>query len=547
MLRGRIPHLSAVLKRFDRTTGIVLKPYSTGLFEGWRFYLGWLLMAGLMFFCVVYGFFYALTTPFLLTQFVAPLGVLAALATWALPDMRRAPTRALEILFFAFFIMAIVWPNYLAISLPGLPWITSVRLVGFPLLFILMVCVSVSAEFRERTGASVRSIPALWIFVAGFVGVQGFSVLVSPNPIDSLNLVIAQQVSWTAIFFTACYVFLRPGNVEKWAVLLWAATIGLCLIGLWEQRLGHVPWSTHIPGFLAVGDEYVQKVLAGSRRLGSAMYRVQTIHSTPLGFAEYLAMTSPFIIHFMMGPFRPLTRLLAALSLPLMLHVVLATDSRLGVVGFLLAALVYPLVWSFLRWQRVKGSLLEPAIVLAYPLFFTAALAVTFLVQRIKTKVWGGGAASYSDQARIDQLNSGLPKIFTHPHGYGAGQGAEALGYTNLAGTLTIDNYYLLVALDYGVAGFILYYGAILLVIFAIARGVINREIDDGGDREIGFLVPVGISLLVFFVIKSIFSQDLNHTLQFMMMGIAAALMFRVKQRGSSTSPDGRVLAQRQA
>ncbi|MDO9429854.1 MAG: O-antigen ligase family protein [Phenylobacterium sp.] len=517
----------------DRRTGIVLKPYSSGLFAGAKVYLAWLLMAGLMLVSLFYGFFYALTTPFLLTQFVAPLGLLGALVVWALPDMRTAPTRALEILFFAFFIMAILWPNYLAISLPGLPWITSVRLVGFPLAFILLVCVSVSAEFRAKVAASVLAIPGLWVFIAGFAVVQLASVAVSGSPIASLNLVVAQQVSWTAIFFTACYVFLRPGNVEKWAMVLCVGTVGLCFLGLWEQKLEHVPWSTHIPGFLAVGDEYVQKVLAGSRRLGVGLYRVQTIHSTPLGFAEYLALTTPFLIHFMMGPFRGPVRLLAGLSLPFVLYVILATDSRLGVVGFLLSVLVYPLVWSFLRWQRVKGSLLEPAIVLAYPLFFVAAMSATFLFQRIKIKVWGGGAASYSDRARIDQLNSGIPKIFSHPQGFGAGEGAGALGYTNLAGTLTIDNYYMLIALDYGIAGFIFYYGAILIVIFAIARGVLAREVNEDRDREIGFLVPIGISLLAFFIIKAIFSQDLNHTLQFMMMGAAAAVMYRIKTGGA--------------
>lgn len=510
----------------------VLKPYTDDSRTRLRRLIGVAALGGLMFFCLIYGFYYALTTPFLLTQFMAPLGLLGALAIWALPDMKTAPTRLLEVLFFTFFVMALVWPNYLAISLPGLPWITSVRLVGFPLAFILLVSVSVSSDFRKRTAEAVRAIPYLWIFVAGFVGVQGLSVIISDNPFESLNAVIAFQISWTAIFFTACYVFLRPGNVEKWAAILWACAIGLCLLGIWEKQLFHVPWANSIPSFLAVGDEYVQRVLAGSSRFGK--YRVQTVHSTSLGFAEFLALTTPFVIHFMMGAYKTSVRVAAGASLLLIFYTILATDSRLGVVGFFLGALLYTFGWSLMRWRNVKGSLVGPAIVLAYPVFFCLFVAATFVVQRIKSIVWGNGATSYSDQGRLDQLASGLPKVFSHPQGFGASRGAEELGYTNLGGTMTIDNYYLLIALDYGWLGLIFYYGTILIVILNAARFGLVAKVKS---QEHTLLIPIGISLAVFFVIKAIFSQTYNHTLQFMMMGMAAALIFRIKNGDAAGLP----------
>lgn len=524
------------LRQVDTNTGqtpVVLKPFTTANNEGWRRYVGWLLMGGLMFFCVVYGFYYALTTPFLLTQFIAPLGLLGALVVWALPDMKKAPTRSLEIFFFAYFVVAIIWPNYLAISLPGLPWITSVRLTGFPLTFLLMICVSVSADFRTRTAASLRSLPYLWIFIAGFIAVQGLSVLVSDKRIESLNAVIAFQISWTAIFFTACYVFLRAGNVQKWAAILWAAAVVVCALGIWEKSIGKVPWSGHIPGFLAVGDEYVQRVLAGARRL-SGQYRVQSVHSTSLGLAEFIALATPFVIHFMMGAFNNRVKIAAAATLPIFFYTILATDSRLGVVGFFLGSLLYTFAWSLMRWRNNRDSILGPAIVLAYPAFFCAFVAATFFVQRLKGMVWGNGATKYSDQGRMDQLRAGIPKVLTHPQGYGASRGAEELGYTNLGGTMTIDNYYLLTALDYGILGLIFYYGTILIVIYNAGKfGLVSKV----KTREHTFLIPLGISLAVFFVIKSIFSQTYNHTLQFMMMGMVAALIFRVRNGDEAGLP----------
>lgn len=517
----------------------VLKPFSTEFSIGWRRYAAWLMMAGLTVVCLFYGFFYAVTTPFMLKEFMAPLLPLAALAVWALPDMKTAPTQTLNRLFFAFLIMAICWPNYLAIALPGLPWITSVRLVGFPLAFVLLLCLSISPDFRAKTAASVRSIPRLATFVAAFVAAQCFSILVSSHPFESLNAVIALQISWTAIFFVACYAMLTPGHAHKWAYILWMGAVFVCLLGIWEQNLGHVPWRDHIPGFLAVGDEYVQRILAGGRRLGTFDLRIQSIHSTSLGFAEFLALATPFVIHFMVSDtYRPALRIAAGASIPLIFYLITLTQARLGAVGFFMGCLLYLLAWGFRRWRHVKGTLIGPAVVMAYPVIFVAFMAATFFVQRLKNMVWGGGAAAYSNEGRMDQLRQGIPKILARPFGYGADQGAEALGYTNLAGTLTIDNYYLLVALDYGIQGFILYYGAILMTIYAAGKYGLAAKMND---PEQSLLVPLGISLSVFFVIKSIFSQTQNHAIQFMMMGAVAALVYRAQKGAAANAPGAAV------
>ena len=55
---------------------------------------------------------------------LAPPAVVAFLVIWALPDLNWAPTRSLEWLFLPVLIALIGWPDYLAIELPGLPWIT---------------------------------------------------------------------------------------------------------------------------------------------------------------------------------------------------------------------------------------------------------------------------------------------------------------------------------------------------------------------------------------------------------------------------------------
>ena len=43
-------------------------------------------VGGLAFFCLLYGFFFALTAPYLIVPMMTPLAVLALLVIWALPS-----------------------------------------------------------------------------------------------------------------------------------------------------------------------------------------------------------------------------------------------------------------------------------------------------------------------------------------------------------------------------------------------------------------------------------------------------------------------------
>ena len=505
----------------------MLEPYAAEP-TGWRRWLIWLSIPTLCMACLMAGFIYALTTPYMIPQFAAPIVLLVLVVIWALPDMRTAPTRLLGKLFFAFLVAAVLWPNYLAITLPHMPWITATRLIGFPAALVLLICISVSAAFRATIKNVVTSIPWLWQLMVGFVAIQCVSVLYSTSVRDSINGLVDTQVSWTVMFFAACFVFTQKGSAERFAVIMWVSSIILCVVGLWEAKLEHAPWAGHIPSFLQVQDAYIQEVLKGARRLGTGKYRVQTIHSTSLGLAEFLALAAPFVIHFMMGQYKRWVQVAAGLSLPFMFYTILATDARLGVVGFFIAIMLYALCWGVMRWRDMRGSLMGPTVVLAYPAAFSLFVAATFFVRKLHNMVWGGSHTQFSNGAREEQVAAGIPKILSHPWGYGINQGAAALNFRMDDGKATIDTYYLLVALDYGVLGFLVYYSAILVVIGFCAKYGLKAA---PPEREETLLIPTGIALAAFFVIKSIFSQTENHTLQYMMMGMAAALVYRVQSR----------------
>ena len=439
-----------------------------------------------------------------------------------MPDVQNPPLRLLILLFFTVFAVGVLWPSYLAISIPGWPWITPSHIVqlGFALAFL--VCFSVAADFRSQLSAVLRNTHWLTSALLAFIALEFVSIAWSSEPFSSFDKFITLQLTWTAAFLGGCVIFLKNGRVEKMAILLVLTAVALCPIGLLEDHLGRIPWAGHIPSFLQVEDPTVQATLAGTSRQGR--HRVDATFETSLSLAEYLALAFPFALHFAVRATKPWMRICAAATLPLLFYVILLTQARLGVVGAFVACVLYPLGFSFLRARNTKGSLLSNAVAHLSPAFLLTAIAAAFTVPPIKKKLFGGGGEALSTASRIDQLNMGIPKIISQPWGYGLGRGGQALNYHTPGGFLTIDSYWLLLTMELGPLGLALFLSIFAAAFYYIIRGLLagwSRE------REIQYLLPIGCALTEFFYIRIAFAQDHNMQLFFALLAMAAALTYR--------------------
>ena len=100
------------------------------------------------------------------------------------------------------------------------------------------------------------------------------------------------------------------------------------------------------------------------------------------------------------------------------------------------------------------------------------------------------------------------------------------MGFVGGDGALTLDNYYLWIALDYGMIGFGLFYGMILL---AIHRNFMISVRDQGEDNNRALVVMT--TLVSFIILKTVLSEEDNHSLLFMLLGMTVALMWRERQK----------------
>jgi hypothetical protein len=484
------------------------------------------LLGSLIISCLILGGAFALLAPSLIAPVLALPAILALITIWALPDVARPQHRVQEGFFFAFFITTIMWPNYLAIAIPGLPWITVSRLIGLPLMTFLLISVSTSKPFRERLAQVLAAAPWLWRLIVIFVAIQLLSILFSADKSQSIQKFIVTQFSWTAIFFVGCWVFSKPGAANFWVKILWAMAVTICLLTIVEFRLGRLPWAGHIPSFLQINDPSVAGALATQTRAYSGRYRAHATFGTSLGLGEFLALSLPFILNILATTTRTLERAAAGATIILLFVASYLSNARSGTLGLIIGTMLYFLFWAIIRWRRSPRGILGPAIVVGYPVMGLIVLAITLFVGKIHRAVWGGGETAASTGARVIQYRMGWPLILSHPWGYGIGQGAPTLNFHVPSGELTIDTYYLAVALEYGIVGFFVYYGLfIAAIVMAIRTGLNGRA----RDSESKLLIPLAVATVVFIFIKSVFSQQDNHPLVFMMLGMVAALVWRVR------------------
>jgi hypothetical protein len=482
-----------------------------------------------------YGWGFALLAPHLMLPFaIAPL-VLVLLLIWSLPAGDYAPTRTLGGLYWAYFAAFILWPNYLAIALPGLPWLTLVRIINAPLVVLLLICVSVSQPFRARVADCLKDSPLIWKSLALYIVIVTVTLPFAgagiPVAINKFVILLTTQI---ATFFLSAYIFLRPRRLEYWVYLLLAMDALLCAIGWWENRLGYVPWLGHIPSFLKIDDPDVQRILAGAVRAALDIHRVQSVQTTPLGFAELLGLSAPLALHLAINRYPFVIRVGSAAMIPIILYTIVLTDSRLGFIAMIVGGALYLLLWAVVRWREVRGSLFGPAIVMSYPAIFIAIVAATLLIGRIRAKVWGNGTQASSDESRKDQWNLAIPKVAHNPIGHGYGTAGAVLGYTNADGILTIDSYYLNLLLDTGILGFAIYLAFFLGSAWLGAREVVRAP----GDRELRILIPLSVTLVAYVVVKGVLSQDANHPLVFFLAGAVAALIHRSRERQRQLAAD---------
>lgn len=490
--------------------------------------LAWL--SGFALIALIYGSAAAIFPPFFYSFFSVPLIGLALISLWALPDTNSDYGRPIRSLFWLYMLSVLLWPSYLAIALPGLPWINVQRLFLLPLCALTIYAFCTNKQMRRELGEVLRANSLATKLFVSFVVIQFITTPFSPIKGTTLNKLFINQCEWTVVFLLSCWMFRDSRDVKRWYNCLLVILLLVAAEAFLEYHLHKVPWRDHVPAFLKESQDYLQANL----RRATGLYRTKGFTVNTLVLAELMGITAPFVIHAAFSSPSIVGRIFWTLFTPVHFAVILTTDARLGMVGFFLSALVYVGVWSVKRWRERRQDLLAPAIVIAYPVGAAAFIALSLVWTRLYRLVFGGGANAASDIARQTQWKMMWPKLLHWPFGHGTASSGETLGYVDAAGLLTVDSYYITLLLDFGILGLAVFCCLFLIPSFQLLHSSIRLPAQKPDLRT-----PVAVSMISFLLIKSVLSLQPNHTLMFMILGLGFALTYRVREEERKAARSG--------
>ncbi|QXQ06569.1 O-antigen ligase family protein [Sphingosinicellaceae bacterium] len=468
----------------------------------------------------------------LLFLLAIPLLVAVGVILWLLPDGAAPPIALLTTLLVWFIGANTLWPNYISIDLPGLPWINPQRIVAFALLTVALWSYSTSATMRTEIAERLRTVPflkiAFWVFWATTVA----TLVLSDQIGASVNKWFNNQIFWTGMFVLAAWLGTKGGAIERVIrVILWT-TILVSLEVIYEYHIRQVPWLDHIPSFMTVDQAYLVNVLKSQSRAGTDIYRAHGPFTVSLLCAEYLAIVFPFLIHELVitpGLFRKLLMFMGCVAA---LAAMWLTNARSAMIGFFIALFLYGGFAAYRYWQRERHSLVGVSTLAMMPVVAMIFLSLAITWPRLHNMTFGGAQHQPSSIARDAQWAMGWPKIRHNPIGHGVGRSGQTLGYANLGGQLTIDTYYLSLLLEYGLVGYAafmaMFLGQLLVGLKLYLKALPGEESLAG---------PIAIALLNFLVIKAVSSAEFNMPLAFVLLGFIIAIAWRQRQRLGAAAP----------
>jgi hypothetical protein len=381
---------------------------------------------------------------------VAALFLLPPLAVlWAkAPEARAVPRELAFTLILIASVLLAVWPVYIFVKLGPMPILTPPRLVLYAVSAMWLYDMAVSRWRRAQFSLAVRRSRAVTWSVFGLFGLGLLSLPLAEGKALAVPEFFRQTMIWLLPFCAVLTYCRRTRDFERLvkAFVLGAVIVaGIAILEAATQRLMAIVLSPLIQGdAIWLQNVQLQKIRDG-------FFRAQASHTHPLSLGEHMAFVAPFALAFAARARDPRARWLWGSAFLLILLGAIATNSRGAALGMVIGLGLMATIFTMRYLSQPRAARFRPLIGLASALLLLSSPVIAAgTYAMISGK--GGLSASNSSQARLDQIEQAWPKLMKRPVlGHGAGRASRVLGFWGQ--TLTIDNYYLSLALDLGFPG----------------------------------------------------------------------------------------------
>lgn len=458
-------------------------------------------IAAVLVFAIVMGFWVAIFNTFVIPTFGTVIGILLLMAMWMAddtePDLRRSGT----FLFLTFIGLTVFWPNYMAVAIPGLPWITPTRLFLGLSAAMLLFQTAQSAKARTLISGAIKGQKAAYIGLLIFMLLMAATSPLSRTPADALTFVLQQLVLWLIPLLLGLWLFNDPKVVEKTITVIGLTLVPIMILTFFEYRNLLPIWIPHIPPFLQVEGPQMEAFLSAQTR-HDGTYRAKGNFGVPLYFTQILLMVLPFVLHWILDAISPARRGLAIAYLFCLLVVIWMNNTRTGTTGQLVVIAGMLGIFGLRHYLHVRSKLdmTAPALAVGVPVAAGVLAALIAISPRLQTMTVGGSQHAGSDDVRAEQWAKAWAAVFRNPFGYGAHESGPLTGRLR-NGIWIVDSTWINYLVDYGVIatlGWAFFLGAVAASGLLIYLQRVDRSADLCGPSA----VAIGAYMMAMYTIS---------------------------------------------
>lgn len=460
-----------------------------------------------------------------------PLVMLAGIALWMAPDVDTGLDNAIVRACFLFWGVILVWPDYIAINIPGLPWISFRRLTMAITAGLTLLAISTSSRLRGEFVDVLTSQSLMFRFFVAWVIVH--ALMLAVGLFDSTGRWVHHSLVWHLGFILAAWIITKPGMALRLNTMILLALGFTAAVVIPEVRQERPFWVEHIPTFLGIDPELKEKLIFG--RVRSGEYRARSIFVVSLNYAQYVGLLLPFLLHAMVAAPSARGRIAAIALLPLVAWATFNTQARTGMVALFVGSLAFAAIWVYRRYRTTQKEhdLVSASMLYGFPMAAMVIVSAAMMSDRFRAKLLGGSAHAASTEGRGEQWGKALPEIATNPIGHGMGSIEHVVPSYNQAGEFTIDSYPINLLVEFGIPGFVAFTGFFMIAVYV---GVITFF--RAGNREEELAGPAAIGLFTFLVTTTVLSTEVNMTLSFMLAGVIVGLSYQQRKRLAAEIPE---------
>ncbi|HTR12511.1 MAG TPA: O-antigen ligase family protein [Roseiarcus sp.] len=478
------------------------------LFGAWAF--------GSIILGVIVGFAAVILPP---TGAFGIVAVVGLFLLWATPDFPITPLRKTRALFVAMLIVLLIVPSYYALDIPSLPWISARRLVIFPLIMLFGLSASMSSAIRRDIVSAISTNRLLSLGLIGFFVMIVLSFLTSIGLVGSLSQFTDAVLTWLVPWLVTLYVVRSDTDVQKAVKIIAICAAFVCSLAIAERILNRHLAIEALPGPLLqrlMADNPSVDRMVNYNPYRDGMYRALSVFGTSLSLGEFAAIATPFGFYYAAYSNTFFKRLLGVGLIFLCLGGIIAAYARGGNMAFAAAFGSFAALWYF-RTRRFDRHSIGAAIVAVMAvIFFTTSTVAVMTWRRAHNMVFGGGQASYSSEARVEQWEMSKAYIISNPFtGHGFSNGALIIGNGSEQAGFTIDSYVLSLLVETGIPSLIFF----TLMLFAGIAYSAKRFLTDPSPAG-ALNGAFACSLIAYSVNRLVLSERENHILLFIMLGL---------------------------